>query len=222
MRKLMFFAFIFVIFSCGSSGEINSNIIDRPINFNEEREELSIQYINEHYGLEKDIPNIQPKVIVLHWTAIPDLESSFKAFDPVTLPNAREEIQGAGNLNVSAHFLVDRDGKIYRLMPETMMARHVIGLNHTAIGVENVGGTEDTPLTQAQLNANIWLVDYLANKYDIEYLIGHHEYTLFENHPLWLEKDDGYRTQKTDPGEDFMAAVRNASGDLNFKLLPEK
>ncbi len=220
MKKLIFLIFIFAVFSCGTQGKINSNIIDRPITFNEEREELSLKYLKERYGLEQDIPNIQPKMIVLHWTAIPDFESSFEAFDPVTLPNAREDIQGAGSLNVSAHFLVDRDGKIFRLMPETMMARHVIGLNHTAIGIENVGGTEDTPLTQAQVNANIWLVDYLANKYDIEYLIGHHEYTRFENHPLWLEKDADYRTEKTDPGEDFMAAVRNASGDFNFKPLP--
>ena len=32
---------------------------------------------------------------------------------------------------------VDRDGTICRLMPETWMARHVIGLNYSAIGIEN-------------------------------------------------------------------------------------
>ena len=102
------------------------------------------------------------------------------------------------------------------------MARHVIGLNHTAIGVENVGGTEDQPLTQAQLDANIKLVHYLAKKYAIDYLIGHHEYTLFEGHPLWLETDEGYRTKKEDPGDDFMRKVREATKKFNFKHLPEK
>jgi len=100
------------------------------------------------------------------------------------------------------------------------MARHVIGLNHTAIGVENVGGTEEKPLTDAQLQSNIALVKYLAKKYNIEYLIGHYEYTDFEDHPLWLEKDDGYRTKKTDPGEDFMRKVRQATENLDFKENP--
>ena len=85
-----------------------------------------------------------------------------------------------------------------------------------------MGGTEDTPLTDAQLQSNIALVYYLADTYDIEYLIGHYEYPNFENHPLWLEKDDGYRTEKTDPGEDFMQNVRKATEKLNFKKVPQK
>ena len=58
-------------------------------------------------------------------------------------------------------------------MPETHMARHVIGLNHCAIGVREYWGTEDLPLTENQVQANIDLVDYLSQKYDIDYLIGH-------------------------------------------------
>ena len=123
---------------------------------------------------------------------------------------------------MSSQFLVDQDGTIYRLLPETTMARHVIGLNHCAIGIENVGGTEDKPLTRQQIDANIWLVEYLKKKYDIEYVIGHYEYTQFEGHELWLEKDDGYRTQKTDPGEEFLNAVREATRHLNFKPIPVK
>jgi N-acetyl-anhydromuramyl-L-alanine amidase AmpD len=123
-------------------------------------------------------------------------------------------------LNVSAQFLVDRDGSIFRLLPETIMARHVIGLNHCAIGIENVGGTENLPLTASQLESNIWLVKYLSDKYDIEYLIGHYEYTLFEGHELWLEKDEGYRTEKEDPGVGFMKKVRKATEKFNFKPVP--
>jgi N-acetyl-anhydromuramyl-L-alanine amidase AmpD len=130
-------------------------------------------------------------------------------------------VENASSLNVSSHFLVGRDGTIYRLIPETVMGRHVIGLNHCAIGIENVGGTEETPLTDSQLKANIWLVRYLSKKYKIDYLIGHYEYPLFEGHELWLEKDPGYRTEKTDPGEDFMEKVRNATKKFNFKRLPQ-
>ena len=105
-------------------------------------------------------------------------------------------------------------------MPETLMARHVIGLNHAAIGIENVGGTEDTPLTRAQLKANIKLVKYLNSKYDIEYVIGHYEYTNFVGHELWLEKNENYRTTKTDPGEWFMKKVRKATKKLEFRQVP--
>ncbi len=125
-------------------------------------------------------------------------------------------------LNVSAHFLVDKDGSIYRMMPETYMGRHVIGLNHCAIGIENVGGPEDSPLTEKQLKANIKLVRYLAKKYDIDFLIGHYEYTNFEGHPLWLERDSSYRTEKTDPGKDFMKKVRRATKNFNFTSVPIK
>ncbi len=197
-------------------------IIDRPIEFSADRDQLSLQYLSERYGLEQRAPVIMPRMIVLHWTAIPTFEASFKTFDPAFISGSRTDIQSAGNLNVSSHFLVDRDGTIYRLMPETRMARHVIGLNHSAIGVENVGGTPGTPLTRAQLRANIWLVKHLKSKYPVSYLIGHYEYTSFEGSTLWLEKDDSYRTIKTDPGIDFMRKVRKATKKFNFKPIPKK
>lgn len=202
--------------SCKNSPEI----IDKPIVFDEVREELTLDYLSDRYGLEQDEPTITPKMIVLHWTVIPTFDESFEFFKGPILANSRGDINSAGQLNVSSQFMVDRDGTIYRLLPETVMARHVIGLNHCAIGIENIGGTPDLPLTEAQVEANISLVKYLADTYDIEYLIGHYEYTRFENHPLWLEKDEGYRTEKTDPGPDFMKKVRTATQHLNFKPIP--
>lgn len=191
-----------------------------PIQFDDERKHLSLEYLNEHYGLKKEIPEIEPRMIVIHWTEIPSLQESFEAFNPVILPNKRSDIQAAGSLNVSAHFLVDRDGKIYRLMPEKLMARHVIGLNHLAIGIENVGGTVETPLTTAQLKSNIFLVKYLSKKHPVEYVIGHYEYLLFQDHPFWLEKDNSYRTEKVDPGRHFMEELRRETEKLNLKPLP--
>ncbi|SHK18230.1 N-acetylmuramoyl-L-alanine amidase [Maribacter aquivivus] len=217
-KSIVYFVLGLLILSCTST----KSIVDHPITFNEERKILTLEYLQNRYGLEQDSPKIEPKMIVLHWTVIPTFEKSFKAFDPVTLPNWRPDIKNVSGLNVSSQFMVDRDGTIYQLLPETTMARHVIGLNHCAIGVENVGGTEELPLTKAQLKSNIWLVKYLKDKYDIDYLIGHYEYTLFENHPLWLEIDEGYRTVKTDPGPEFMANVRKAVKNLDFKELPIK
>jgi len=216
MKQLLLIIITLIFLSCSASKEI----VDKPIVFNEERTELTRTYLLERYGLEQESPAISPKMIVLHWTVIPSLEEAFEAFDPATLPNWRPDIENVSGLNVSSQFMVDRDGTIYSLMPETNMARHVIGLNHCAIGVENVGGTKELPLTKAQLKANIWLVEYLSNKYPIEYLIGHYEYTNFAGHPLWLEKDETYRTVKTDPGKDFMKKVRKATKNLNFKPVP--
>ena len=217
MKQLLLIISALIFLSCSASKEI----VDNPIVFNEERTELTRTYLLERYGLEQESPAISPKMIVLHWTVIPTLEEAFEAFDPATLPNWRPDIENVSGLNVSSQFMVDRDGTIYSLMPETNMARHVIGLNHCAIGVENIGGTKELPLTKAQLKANIWLVEYISNKYPIEYLIGHYEYTNFVNHPLWLEKDETYRTVKTDPGKDFMEKVRKATKNLNFKPVPK-
>ncbi|WP_222984172.1 peptidoglycan recognition family protein [Flagellimonas meishanensis] len=207
-----------LLISCASKREI----VQIPILFNDERVELTKAYLSQRYNLEQDSPEITPRMIVLHWTAIPSLKKSFEAFNRPTLPNWRPDIESVSGLNVSAHYLVDQDGTIYQLMPENIMARHTIGLNHCAIGIENVGGTEGVPLTKKQLKANIHLVKLLAAKYPIEYVIGHQEYTLFEDHPLWLEVDDGYRTEKTDPGMDFMNKVRKATKKLNFKPVPTK
>lgn len=218
MKTLQFLGIIFLISSCG----ISNSIIEKPIQFNAERIELTKAYLKNRYGINKNTIKINPKMIVLHWTAIPTFDGSYDAFYNSTLPNWRPDIENVSGLNVSAHFLVDKEGKIYRLMPENYMGRHVIGLNHCAIGIENVGGTKEAPLTEKQLKTNIKLVKYLAKKYDIQFLIGHYEYTNFEGHPLWLEVDEGYRTTKTDPGIDFMAKVRKATEKLNFVPVPLK
>lgn len=207
-----------LVLSCRSTQPV---IVERPISFGPDRQALTIEYLKSRYDLPATTPAIKPRMVVLHWTAIPTLEGSLKAFQPERLPSARGDIQQAGALNVSAHYLIDRDGTIYQLLPDTVMARHTIGLNHCAIGIENVGGTAETPLTKEQLRSNTRLVRSLAKTYPIEYLIGHYEYTAFEGNPLWLEKDSGYRTTKTDPGEEFMNKVRSNLSDLSFKPIPE-
>lgn len=218
LKKLIGLLLLFYGFS---SCSFSKRIVERSIVFDEERAELTRQYLIQRYRLSGETIEIKPHMVVLHHTVIPTLEKTFEAFNPPKLPNWRSEIGSASGLNVSSQFVVDRDGTVYKLMPENYMARHVIGLNHCSIGVENVGGTDDLPLTRRQLRSNIKLVKYLARKYEIEYLIGHFEYTNFEGHPLWLEVDEGYRTKKNDPSEDFMSKVRHATKNLNFKPVPQ-
>ncbi|TBR22185.1 N-acetylmuramoyl-L-alanine amidase [bacterium] len=199
-----------------------SPIVERPISFSPARLKATADYIKTHAGEDRPDGRITPRMVVLHWTGSDSLESDFKTFDKETLAGGRPDISAGGDLNVSAHFLVGKDGRIYRLMPENVMARHVIGLNLEAIGVENVGGVGDRPtLTAAQAATNAWLVRELKERHPaIEYLIGHHEYRKFEGSALWKEKDAGYRTAKSDPGDKFMADVRRRVADLGLKSAP--
>lgn len=181
----------------------------RPLPFGPERVAATIDYLRNRTGDSRiDSVAFVPRMVVVHWTAIPTLRETWDAFAPELLPADRPEIAAAGRVNVSSQFLIDRDGTIYQLLPETVVARHVIGLNRVAIGIENVGGPE-APLTDAQLAANAALVAHLAKKYPtIRYLIGHLEYTEWEGSSLWQERDPAYRTEKTDPGEGFLARLR--------------
>ncbi|MEO6915041.1 MAG: peptidoglycan recognition family protein, partial [Chitinophagaceae bacterium] len=163
--------------------------------------------------------SIKPVMIVLHWTAIPTLEASFDEMNPPALVGKRPDLVNASSLNVASQFLIDRDGMIFRQLPDTAFARHTIGLNYCAIGIENVGSDKDL-LTEAQLKANAELVRYLAKKYPIKYLIGHYEYKQFIHHPLWKEWDPNYLTQKTDPGIVFMQKIREELKDLRLLGAP--
>jgi beta-N-acetylhexosaminidase len=184
-------------------------IIQTPIEFSTHRVELTKDYIKSHYDLDVKNIKITPKIVLIHHTAIDSFEESLKRFMPEELPSIRSDISSAGALNVSTHFMVERDGTIHQLMPLDYMGRHVIGLNYSSIGIENVGGADGADnLTNAQLEANVFLVDYLKKRFDtIEYLVGHYEYRCFEDHKLWLELDDSYRTNKDDPHPNFMEAL---------------
>lgn len=205
------------LFSC--SPKATFRIIDKPITWNAERENLSIQYLKDRHGLEKSTATIEPKMVVVHWTAINNIEVTFDVFNPPTL-GGRADLTGASNLNVSSQFLIDRDGTVFRLLPDTTFARHVIGLNYLAIGIENIG-SDDMPLTKAQLEANELLIRHLKKKYPIDYVIGHHEYQNFQTTDLWKETDPNYRTVKSDPGDKFMNRLRKNLFDLNLKPVPK-
>ncbi|MCY1505703.1 N-acetylmuramoyl-L-alanine amidase [compost metagenome] len=225
-RKCLFFlkiAFIWIGSICfyGPASAQDVKIIDKPVIYDSTRIKLSLQYLKDRHNLIQTDVKINPKMVVLHWTASKTFSSAFNTFNRSTLEADRSDIARSGNLNVSSQFLIDRDGTIYRLMPEDYFARHVIGLNYCAIGIENVGSS-NFPLTEEQLHANEQLIRYLHKKYAIEYLIGHYEYNLFRNTALWKETDSTYQTSKTDPGADFMEKIRANVLDLKFKGAPEK
>lgn len=210
---------VFMLIGFASAQKNELKIISKPINYSEERVRLSLEYLKEHHGLVQKTPTIVPKMIVLHYTAGGNVESNFKYFNKTHLENARNTLKKQSTLNVSSQFIIDRDGTVYQLMEPNQFARHTIGLNYCAIGIENIGSKKE-PLTDKQVSANAQLIRYLTQKYKIEYLIGHSEYGIFRNSRLWKESDPNYFTGKEDPGKDFMNKVRLQTADLHLKDKP--
>jgi len=194
-------------------------IVDAPIRWTDERARLTLEYRRRHSDPDARDLTIEPHVIVLHYTDGGSAAATRGYFDNVRIEAGRKDLARAGAVNVSAHFLVDRDGTIYRLQPETRFARHCIGLNHIAIGIENVGDADRYPLTDAQVDADAALVRDLVARYPITHLFGHYEVMKLRDSPLFVERDPAYRNDKPDPGERFMAAVRERVADLELHGL---
>lgn len=218
MKNLICVLFLLIL-NFSSAQLSDFKIVNKPINYSEERVRLSLEYLKDHHGLTQKTPTILPKMIVLHYTAGGTVESNHKYFNKTHLESARNTLKKQSTLNVSSQYIVDRDGTIYQLIEPNMFARHTIGLNYCAIGVENIGSKKQ-PLTEKQVVANAQLVRYLTKKYKIEYLIGHSEYGVFRNSNLWKESDPKYFTGKEDPGKDFMSKVRLQVADLKLKDKP--
>ena len=127
-------------------------IIDRPVRLTEYRKRLTREYAFRHYG--EEFTEIVPQAVIVHWTESPEADGVYEYF--------YKEARADGTLNVCSQFLVDRDGTIFRLTPETMLDRHAIGYNWCAIGIENVGGVDrKEDLTPEQLQADVLLIRYL-------------------------------------------------------------
>lgn len=217
--------FLFLLASCtqeqqgsdNSVGQIQSYSIPSnqlkvdtfPI-LSENKINLTKAYSKRFYNTEEF--TLTPKMIVVHYTAIPTLEETLTYFKPDSLENSRKNIRNKSVLNVGIHYVVDKDGSIYSLLPDTVLGRHIIGYNQVSIGIENVA-LDSTELTDAQVVSNVKLIHYLSAKYDsLDYLIGHSEYidTTLDHYALFKSLDPTYLPyEKPDPGKTFMDKIRN-------------
>ena len=200
---------------------LQPEIIDWPVIWDHERERLALLYFERHKGWApgqdpKVALKMQPRAIVEHWTAGPTARSAYNTFRAPRQVRRRDR-SDANAVNLCSHFVVDRDGTIYRLMPETRMGRHAIGLNHLAIGVENVGDGQRWPMTKAQIAANARLVRWLSAAFPITHLVAHAEVRWMEDHPYFIETDPKFRSKRGDPGEPFMQALRAEVADLGLE-----
>ena len=58
-----YFLYMILFVSCTTT----KTIIEHPITFNDERKILTLEYLENRYGLEQDSPQIVPKMIVFNF-----------------------------------------------------------------------------------------------------------------------------------------------------------
>jgi N-acetylmuramoyl-L-alanine amidase len=147
-------------------------IVQRPIPFGAKRRRETAAYAQRHYGID-DYHLRDPHVIVEHYTVTPSFSSTWNTFAPDVADPELHELPAT-----CAHFVVDRDGTIYQLVPVTIICRHTVGLNWTAIGIEHVGYSDDDILGDPrQLAASLRLTRWLRCRFGIavKNVIGHSE-----------------------------------------------
>jgi beta-N-acetylhexosaminidase len=148
------------------------HIVQKRIPFPPKREREMRSYAIRHYGIHTFLLR-HPKVIVEHYT-----ETS--SFSPVWNTFAQDvpDVELHELPQVCAHYVIDRAGTIYELVPPNIMCRHTVGLNWTAIGIEHVG-TSDAQVMgdRRELRASLRLTGWLQQRYGIitRNVIGHAE-----------------------------------------------
>ena len=155
--------------------ELKPHIVWRPIPFGAERKAEMVAYVRRHYGsfMRPTWRLVDPRVIVIHYTDSPTFQSTWNTFANDTPDPELHELPGT-----CAHFVIDTDGTVYQLVSLGTMCRHTVGLNWTAIGIEQVGSSDAQVLgDRRQITASLRLVRWLRCRFHIQIknVIGHNE-----------------------------------------------
>jgi N-acetylmuramoyl-L-alanine amidase len=154
---------------------LRPRIVWDPIPFGAKRKAEMKAYVRRHYGsfMKPTWRLIDPHVIVIHYTDSPTFSSTYNTF-AADVPDAElHELP-----QTCAHFVIDRSGIIHQLVSLGIMCRHTVGLNWTAIGVEQVGYSDAQVLdNRREFSASLRLARWLRCRYDIHIkdVIGHAE-----------------------------------------------
>ena len=194
---------------------------DKPIVFEDLRTKLTQEYVKKHYGISLKQIDFLPAMLIVHRAKTGDLADFFESVRGSILPGTQEfEDDEEADVNMSTHYVIDRDGRIYSLMKDFQIARHSIGLDRHAIGITIIGAAVDAP-SDKQVVAAAMLARYLKAKYSsLTWLVSDAETAGFENSELWEEKLPFVRQPDADPGTEYMTRLRNFVADLAFKSAP--
>ncbi len=139
-------------------------------------------------------------MIVEHYTVTSTFQQTFNTFAPDTPDAELGELPGT-----CAHFVIDKDGTIYQLVPRSIMCRHTVGLNYTSIGIEHVGSSDSQVLDNAkQMAASLRLTRWLRCRYsiDVKNVIGHAESLSSPYHKERVERLKNADPRRHDRGRD--------------------
>jgi beta-N-acetylhexosaminidase len=142
------------------------------IPFGPRRKREMAAYALRHYGIDS-YRLVNPKVIVEHVSDAATASADYNTFAPDAPDVELGELPG-----VCAHFVIDGTGTIYQLVPTSIMCRHTVGLNYTAIGIEHTGFADSDVLgNPRQLAASLALTRFLRCRFQIALrnVIGHNE-----------------------------------------------
>jgi N-acetylmuramoyl-L-alanine amidase len=147
-------------------------IVQKPIPFTARRRSEMAAYAKRHYGINSWRLS-HPRVIVEHYTASDSFASAYNTFASDSPDGELGELPG-----VCSHFVINKDGSIYQLVATTIMCRHTVGLNYTAIGIEHVGMSDQEILEnprqlRASLALSVWLMQ--QKRIVLRNVIGHNE-----------------------------------------------
>jgi N-acetylmuramoyl-L-alanine amidase len=156
----------------GALAALRPAIHQWPIPFGRARKQQMAAYSLRHYGEDTYVLS-HPKVIVEHYTETATAQEAYNTFAPDVPDSEFGELP-----NTCAHFLVEPSGRIDQLVALTLRCRHTVGLNWTAIGIENVGLSDGQILDdRAQISASLRLTRWLRCTFGISLknVIGHNE-----------------------------------------------
>lgn len=165
--------------------------------------------------------NCRPELIVIHNISLPPGEFGGSAIDAFFTNKlnaaAHPYFAEISNMRVSAHVLIERDGRIVQYVPFTKRAWHAgascyngrTACNDFSVGIE-LEGTDDLPYTDSQYRQLAALIDALLIAYpglSAERMVGH---------------SDIAPGRKTDPGVSFDWRRLKSSLDNNAELTSKE
>jgi N-acetyl-anhydromuramyl-L-alanine amidase AmpD len=116
-------------------------------------------------------------LIVLHITDGPTAKGAIDTFKASAYPN-----------RVSAHFVIDRDGTVYQLLPLSNTAWHATAVNSISVGIEHAAIANTLLATPEQYSASAalvaWLCQTLSIPCDRQHIKTHNEASPRDGHVL--------------------------------------
>jgi N-acetylmuramoyl-L-alanine amidase len=175
--------------SASASAVAKPDIHKKLIPYPKHRKREMAAYSKRHYGRYKwRLRN--PKLIVIHYAEAGSIGAIYNTFKPDNPDVEFHELP-----NVCSHYAVSAKGAVFKFVKPVIRCRHVVGLNHVAIGIEHVGFSDQDILGRpAQLNGSLRFVRWLRCRFGIPVsgVIGHNESL---SSPYYKELDPRFRGQ---------------------------